>query len=111
MDGSKITPAANMDIHLALKFLKKVTKDVERAASNQLTSYMQRSHAIGKYYKDKMSFTLKTINAEIAHLKKSIFNCNIFLGGEDSKIIKTTSNNNRKHLHRNASFIMKIRES
>ena len=35
-DGSKSIPTANKDIHLALKALKKVTKYVERVASNHL---------------------------------------------------------------------------
>ena len=39
MDGSKSIPTANKDIHIALKTLKKVPRDVERAASNHLTSY------------------------------------------------------------------------
>ena len=37
MDGSKIIPTANKDIHISLKILKKVTTDVERVASNHLT--------------------------------------------------------------------------
>ena len=39
MDGSKIIPTANKDIHLSLKTLKKLTTDVERAESNHITSY------------------------------------------------------------------------
>ena len=39
MDGSKIIPTANKDIHLSIKTLKRVIIDVERAESNHLTSY------------------------------------------------------------------------
>ena len=39
MDGRKSIPTANKYTHLALKTLKQVTIDMERAASNHLTSY------------------------------------------------------------------------
>ena len=39
MDSRERIPTANKDIHIALKTLKKVPRDVERAASNHLTSY------------------------------------------------------------------------
>ena len=44
MDGSKSIPNANKDIHLELKTLRKVTKYVERATSNHLTSYANILH-------------------------------------------------------------------
>ena len=39
MDGSKIIPTANKDIHLVLKKFKKLNTYVERSASNHITSY------------------------------------------------------------------------
>ena len=44
MDGRKSIFTANKDIHLVIKTLKKATKDVERAASNHLTSYAKILH-------------------------------------------------------------------
>ena len=44
MDGSKIIPTANKDIHISLKTPKKVTPDVEIVASNHITSYGKILH-------------------------------------------------------------------
>ena len=107
MDGSKSIPTANKDIHLSLKTLKKVTKDVERSASNHLTPYANILRK-RKRVQEEDEFNLKKNQCGNSALKKNRFNCKSFLESEDSKINKTTSNKNRKHLHRNASSIIKI---
>ena len=66
MDSSKSIPTEKKDIHLALKTLKKVTKYVERAASNHLISYANILRK-RKVFQEEDYFNLKTLNAEIAH--------------------------------------------
>ena len=107
MDGSKIISTTNKDIHLSLKTLKKITTDVERAASNHLISYAKILRKRERYQEEEY-FNLKNIQCVNSVLNKNRFNCKSFLESEESKIRKTTSNNNRKHLHINASSIMKI---
>ena len=110
MDGSKSIPTANKDINISLKTSKKVTKYVERSASNHLTSYA-KIPSKREILQEEDEFNLKNNQCGNSALNKDRFNCNSFLESEDSKIRKTTSNKNRKNLHRNASFIMNIRES
>ena len=107
MDGRKNISTANKDIHIALKTLKKVTTYVERAASNHLTSYEKILHKRQRFQEEDKFYLENNLYRNSA-LKKSRFNCKRFLESEDSKIRKTTSNKNRKYLHRNASSIMKI---
>ena len=107
MDGNKSISTANKDIHLALKHFNKVTIYVERAASNHLTSYTNIPRK-RKIFQEEDEFYLKNTQFRNSALTKSGFNCKSFLESEDSKIRKTTSNKNRKHLHRNASSMMKI---
>ena len=56
MHVSKSISTENKDIHIALKTLKKVSKYVERAASNHLTSY-KIAYLRGRESKKKMRFT------------------------------------------------------
>ena len=107
MGGSKSKPTANKDIHLALKTFNKVTTYVERAASNHLTSYAKILRKRERVQEED-DFYLKNTQYGNSVLKKARFNCNFFLESEDLIIRKTTSNKNRKNLHRNTSSIMKI---
>ena len=107
MDGRKYISTANKDIHIALKTLKKVTTYVERAASNHLTSYA-KIPCKRKSVQEEDEFYLKNTQCRNGALKKARFDCKRFLGIEDSKIRKTTSNNNRKNLHINSSSLMKM---
>ena len=107
MDGRKSISTANKDIHLALKTLNKVTTYAERASSNHLTSY-EKGLVKSKIVQAEDVLYLKNTQYGNSTLKKSRFNCKIFLEIEDPKTRKTTSNRNRKHLHINASSIMKI---
>ena len=91
MDGRKSISTANNDIHLALKNLKKVTTDVERAASKNLTSYTNIL-CKRKRVQEEDEFNLKNTQCGNSALKKSRFTCKSFLESEDSKIRKTTSN-------------------
>ena len=95
MDGSKSIPTANKGIHLSLKTLKKLTTDVERAASNHLTSYSNIPHK-RKIVQEEYELYLKNNQYKNSTLKKPRFNCMGFLESEDSKNRKITSNNNRK---------------
>ena len=85
MDGSKIIPTANTDIHLTLKTLNKVITYAERAASNHLTSYAK---ILGKrkIVQEEDEFNLKNSQCGNSALEKSIFNCKSFLESEYSKI-------------------------
>ena len=109
MDGRKIISTANKDIRITLKALKKVSTDAERARaeSNHLTSYANILRK-RKRFQEEDDFYLKNTQCGNSALKKARFNCKSFLESEDMKTRKTTSNNNREHLHRNASSIMKI---
>ena len=109
MDGRKIISTANNDINLELKTLKKVTTAVGRAASNHLTSYANIMRK-RKRVQEEDEFYLKNTQCGNSASKKARFNCTSFIEREDSIIIKTTPNKNRKYLHRNSSSIMKIGE-
>ena len=61
-----------------------------------------------KRVQENDDFNLKNTQCGNSALKKARFDCKSFLESKDSKIRKTTSNKNRKHLHRNASYKMKI---
>ena len=107
MDGSKSIPTTNKDINIPLKYLKRVTTDVEIAASNHLTSYANILRK-RKIVQEKDEFNLKKLNAEIAHYIKPDSTVRFFLKIKYSRISKTTSKKNRKNMHRNASSIIKI---
>ena len=69
MDGSKIIPTANKDIHISLKTLKKLTTDVERAASNHLISYTNILRK-RKIFQEENEFNLKNTQCRNSALKK-----------------------------------------
>ena len=95
MDGSKSIPTANKNIHISLKNLKKVTTDLERAASNHLIAYENFPHK-RKIVQKEDELYLNNTQCENIALKKPRFNCTGFLENKYSKNRKTTSNNNRK---------------
>ena len=74
----KSISTANKDIHLALKFFKRLTTDVERAESNHLTSYAKIPHKreIGQ---EEDEFHLKNTQCRNITLNKAIFDCKSFL--------------------------------
>ena len=63
MDGKKTISTSNKDIHLALKTLRKVTTDMERSASNNLTIIIRKKKRVQEEY----AFYLSNTQCEIAH--------------------------------------------
>ena len=78
MDGSKSIPTANKDIIILLKYFKKVTIYVERAASNHLTSYAKilRKKEI---FKEEDEFNSKNTQCGNSVFKKTDSNVKVFL--------------------------------
>ena len=82
MYGRKSISTANKDIHLALKNLKKVTTDLERAAFNHLRSYAKIIRKRKRVQQEDW-FNLEKTKCGNAALNKTRFNCKCFLESEE----------------------------
>ena len=102
MDGKKKISTSHRDIHLALKTLKKVTKDMETAASVHLSSY-DRNVRKRKRVQEEDEFQMKRCKSEETFQIRARLNCKSYIDNVEVEKSQENEDLDKKPPARSAS--------